>query len=62
VLVFQGGLDLGLLIGGKVQLLGQGLHLIVNAGTSAHLSALRLRCGSGLLSGLRVLVLSGLLL
>jgi hypothetical protein len=55
VLVFESGLDLGLLVGRKVQLLCQGLHLIVNAGTRSHLSALRL-----LLAGLRVLVLSRL--
>jgi hypothetical protein len=36
VLVFQGGLHLCLLVGGKVQLLGQGLHLIVNAGASGN--------------------------
>jgi len=55
VLIFESGLDLGLLVGGKVQLLGQGLHLIVNAGMRGHLSTLRL-----LLAGLRVLVLSWL--
>src|SRR5579859_2991090 len=61
VLIFESGLDLGLLVGGKVQLLGQGLHLIVNAGMSGHLSALRLGCGPVLLlPRLRVLVLSGL--
>ena len=36
VLVFQSGLYLCLLVGGKVQLLGQGLHLIVNAGASGN--------------------------
>ena len=34
VLVFQSGLYFGLLVSGKVQLLRQGLHLIVNAGAS----------------------------
>ena len=56
---------LGLLVGGKVQLLGQGLHLIVNTGMGGHLSGrlstLGLCCGPRLLlAGLRVLVLSGL--
>jgi hypothetical protein len=59
VLVFESGLDLRLLIGGKVQLLGQGLHLIVNAGTRGHLSG-RLSALGLLLAGLRVLVLSRL--
>ena len=60
VLVFQSGLYLGLLVGGKVQLLRQGLHLIVNAGASGSRWALRLSCCSGLLARLRVLVLSRL--
>ena len=34
VLVFKSGFDLGLLVGRKVQLLRQGLHLIVNAGAA----------------------------
>ena len=34
VLVFQSRLYLGLLVSGKIQLLRQGLHLIVNAGAS----------------------------
>jgi hypothetical protein len=53
VLIFESGLDLGLLVGGKIQLLRQGLHLIVNAGMRGHLSALRLL----LLARLRILVL-----
>ena len=60
VLVFKRGLDLGLLVGGKVQLLRQGLYLIVNAGASGSRWALRLSCRSGLLARLRVLILSGL--
>jgi hypothetical protein len=65
-LVFKGSLYLGLLVGGKVQLLRQRLHLIVNAGASGSRWALRLSCRSGLLawlralSGLRALVLSRL--
>lgn len=55
MLVFKGGLYLGLLIRGKVQLLRQGLHLIVNAGVSGGRWALRLSCCSGLLAGLRAL-------
>jgi hypothetical protein len=42
MLVFKGSLYLGLLVGGKVQLLRQGLHLIVNAGASDSRRALRL--------------------
>ena len=42
MLVFKGSLYLGLLVGGKVQLLRQGLHLIVNAGASDSRWALRL--------------------
>jgi len=57
VLIFQSGLDLGLLVGGKIQLLRQGLHLIVNAGATGGRWALRLSCRSGLLARLRVLVL-----
>ena len=60
VLVFQCGLYLGLLVGGKIQLLRQGLDLIVNAGASGGRRALRLSCCSRLLARLRVLVLSGL--
>ena len=36
VLVFQSGLHFGLLVGGKIQLLRQRLHLIVDAGTSGN--------------------------
>ena len=49
VLIFQSCLYLCLLVGGKVQLLGQGLNLVVNAGTSVALSTLGLRCCSWLL-------------
>ena len=59
VLIFQSGLDLGLLVGGKVQLLRQGLDLIVNAGMRGHLSG-RLSALGLLLAWLRVLILSGL--
>jgi hypothetical protein len=54
MLVFQRGLDFSLLIGGEVQLLGQRLNLIVNAGVSGHLAALRLGCRAWL-RGARVL-------
>src|SRR6478672_10570302 len=60
VLIFERCLYLCLLVGGKVQLLRQGLYLIVNAGVSRSRWALRLSCCPGLLARLCVLVLSGL--
>ena len=58
MLVFQSGFYLGLLVSGKIQLLRQGLHLIVNAGTSGSRGTLGLGCCAGLLT--RLGALSGL--
>jgi hypothetical protein len=60
MLVFKRGLYLRLLVGGKIQLLRQGLHLIVNARASGSRWALRLGGCAGLLARLRVLILSRL--